>query len=144
MKKLLFLALFAVSSVFAKDIEISNIFAKATPPTAKNSAIFMKITNNSNKDIVLLGGSNNLSKFTEIHTHKHEDGMMKMIQIPELKIPANSSVELKPGGLHIMLIGLKEAGVKEGQKLNLTLNFNNGEKIELDNIIAKKIPAMKK
>ena len=98
------------ATAFALQAEVLLVdpYAKATPPNAKNSAAFMKIENKSSNDIELLSASSNISKVTEIHTHIEENGMRKMVQIPNIKIPAKSSVELKPGGLHLMFIGLNE------------------------------------
>ncbi|AII15359.1 copper-binding protein (DUF461 domain) [Campylobacter iguaniorum] len=142
MLKFLGLASLAASLVLAANIEISNAYAKATPPNAKNSAAFMKITNNTDKNIALVSGSNSVSEFTELHTHVSENGMKKMIQIPKIDVPAKSTVELKPGSLHIMMIGLKQA-VNPGDKVDLTLNFDNGDKVDLKGIEAKKIQPMK-
>lgn len=143
MKKILFSSVFVASIALAGNIEVSDAYFKATPPNAKNSAAFMKIKNNSNQDIALIGGTNNLSEFTEFHTHVKEDGMMKMIKVEKIIVPAKGSAELKPGDLHVMLIGLKNP-VKVGDKVNLTLDFDNGEKIELKNLIAKEIKPMHK
>lgn len=138
MKKILVsVALFA-SAVFAADIEVSNIYVKQTPPKAKNTAIFLTITNNSDKDIALVDAESDLSDNIELHTHLHEGKKMKMIKVPEITIKARSSIELKPGGDHIMLFDIKEAVTKES-KTNLTLNFSNGETLTFTNIESKEV-----
>ena len=145
MKKSLFCTLFASAVLVganAADVEIEGAFAKATPPNAKNSAVFFTIKNNGDKDVSLIDASNTLSEVTELHTHLHEDGMMKMVKVQEIKIPAKSSVELRPGGLHVMLIGLKKAGVKEGDSVDLTLKFDDGSETTLKGVKARKLPAM--
>ncbi|CUU88747.1 copper chaperone PCu(A)C [Campylobacter hyointestinalis] len=141
-KFMLSAALVAVFA-FGADIDVNGAFAKATPPNAQNSAAFMTITNNTDQNISLVSASNSVSKFTELHTHVSENGMKKMIQIPQIDIPAKSSVELKPGGLHIMMIGLSKA-VNPGDKVDLTLNFSNGKSIDLKGVEAKKLQPMKK
>ncbi|QKG28790.1 copper chaperone PCu(A)C [Campylobacter sp. RM16187] len=125
----------------AADIEVSNAFAKATPPHVKNSAAFMDIKNNTDKAVKLIAASSNISKTAELHTHKHADGMMQMIQVDDIEIPAKSEVSLKPGGLHVMFMNIF-APVKEGDKIDVTLEFDNGSKIELKDVVAK--PVMKK
>ncbi len=131
MKKLLFTLSFASSLLLAQSIKVEDAYTRATPPHVKNSAAFMKLKNNSDKDISLLSASSDVSNITELHTHGKKDGVMKMYQVPKIDIKAKSSTILKPGGFHIMLIGLKNKSLKEGQKANLVLNFSNGEKIKV-------------
>ena len=120
------------------EVLLVDPYAKATPPNAKNSAAFMKIENKSNSDIELLAASSNISKVTELHTHIEENGMKKMIQIPSIKIPANSSVELKPGGLHIMFLGIQNQ-INENSNVDLNLTFSDGKTYELNQIPVKKV-----
>ena len=120
------------------EVLLVDPYAKATPPNAKNSAAFMKIENKSNSDIELLAASSNISKVTELHTHIEENGMKKMIQIPSIKIPANSSVELKPGGLHIMFLGIQNQ-INENSNIDLNLTFSDGKTYELNQIPVKKV-----
>lgn len=134
-----YFSLVAVAA-FALQAEVLLVdpYAKATPPNAKNSAAFMKIENKSNSDIELLAASSNISKVTEIHTHIEENGMKKMIQIPSIKIPANSSVELKPGGFHIMFLGIQNQ-INENSNIDLNLTFSDGKTYELTKIPVKKV-----
>ncbi|MGP1486099.1 MAG: copper chaperone PCu(A)C [Campylobacter sp.] len=128
-------------SVYGADIEVSNIYAKATPPSAQNSAIFFEVKNNTDKVIKLISANSPASKTAELHTHQHIDGMMKMVQVDSIEIPANGETKLAPGGLHVMLIGIKNP-MNEGDKIDATLEFDNGEKIELKDVVAKKVVKM--
>ena len=65
----------------AADIEISNIYAKATLPGAKNTALFFEIKNYTNKPVKLIGTSSPAAAISEIHTHQEVDDMKKIIQI---------------------------------------------------------------
>ncbi|HDZ5084912.1 TPA: copper chaperone PCu(A)C [Campylobacter jejuni] len=137
MKKiLLFSALFALNLYAANDIEIKDAFVKQTPPHAQNSAIFLTISNNTDKDIALISAKSDISEVSELHTHMHKDGKMMMQKIPEIVIKAHSSTELKSGGYHIMLLKLKKPIAKD-TKVNLDLEFNNHKTIELKNIESK-------
>ncbi|HEG4692567.1 TPA: copper chaperone PCu(A)C [Campylobacter jejuni] len=137
MKKILLLgAFFAVNLWAVNDIEVKNAFVKQTPPHAKNSAIFLTIFNNTDKDIALIGVKSDISEASELHTHIHKDGKMMMQKIPEIIIKAHSSTELKSGGYHIMLLKLKKPIIKD-MKVNLDLKFNNHKTIELKNIDSK-------
>ena len=76
-------------------------------PGRTMTAAFMEINNTSDKDVILTSASLEGADRVEIHTHLHEDGVMKMRQIFELPIKAGSSVTLAPGGLHLMVFGVK-------------------------------------
>lgn len=138
MKKILLSLTFLASAIFAADIEVSEIYVKQTPPNAKNTAIFLKIKNNTSQNVALVDAECDLSEYTEIHTILREGDKMTMIKVPELTINANSSLELKPGGDHIMLFDLKKP-ITKGSKANLTLTFSNGESLKLNNIESKEV-----
>ena len=126
MKKVILLSICSVLMVFASDITIQEPYVRATPPNLPNSAAFMRIKNSSNKNIAVVNATSNISKVVELHTHDMKDGVMKMYKIPKIDIPANGETVLKPGGLHIMFIGLYNPLVK-GKKVTFTLEFSNGE-----------------
>ncbi|MBE9557659.1 MAG: copper chaperone PCu(A)C, partial [Proteobacteria bacterium] len=76
------------------------------------------------------------AKKTEIHETKMEDGIMKMRMVMGgLTIPAGGKVELKPMGLHVMLMGVTEKLI-EGETLMLTLTFEKAGSVELSVPIA--------
>ncbi len=133
MKKLVFSALLAASTIMAADISLDHVRARDTKPGTNNSAIFMNIKNASNADVKLVGVHSSVCKSTEIHTHKMENGMMAMVQVEDAVIPKNGETKLAPGGLHIMLMDLNRP-IKDGDKVDLELKFSNGESIKLDNI----------
>ena len=133
MKKLVFSALLAASTLMAADISLDHVRARDTKPGTNNSAIFMNIKNASNADVKLVGVHSSVCKSTEIHTHKMENGMMAMVQVEDAVIPKNGETKLVPGGLHIMLMDLNRP-IKDGDKVDLELKFSNGESIKLDNI----------
>lgn len=144
MNKKIFLGLgCALFSLNAANVEISEAYARASVPNNKNSAIFLKIKNKANTDISIIAANNDNSSYTELHTHKHENGMMKMVKVDKLLIPANSSLELKPGSDHIMLFDLKEP-LKADTSVKLELKFDDGDSKMIENIIVKELKPMKK
>ncbi len=126
-------AILGASSLFAADINVDNVRARTSKPGANNSAIFMNIKNNSDADVKLIEVKSSVCKSTEMHTHKHENGMKSMVQVPDIEIAKKSETKLAPGGLHVMLMELNHP-LKEGDKVDLWMKFNNGETITLDNI----------
>jgi copper(I)-binding protein len=125
-KKLMLLVLLSVSTLLASNVKIENPYVRATPPHLPNSAAFMTIKNDTDKDLAIVKAVSNVSKVVELHTHDMKDGVMTMYQIPKIDISANSKTVLKPGGLHIMFIGLYKP-LKVGKEVSLTVEFSNGD-----------------
>ena len=126
-------AILGASSLFAADINVDNVRARASKPGANNSAIFMNIKNNSDADVKLIEVKSSVCKSTEMHTHKHENGMKSMVQVPDIEIAKKGETKLVPGGLHVMLMGLNQP-LKDGDKVDFRMKYSNGETITLDNI----------
>lgn len=115
----------AMSKDEASQIEVSNPYAREVPPGAMASASFMMLKNTSDHDIYLIEADSKVAKSVELHTHIHDNGVMRMRQVPDIKIPAHGMTMLQPGGFHIMLIGLQQKLVK-GENIQITLTFKDG------------------
>ncbi|MDD6162953.1 MAG: copper chaperone PCu(A)C [Campylobacteraceae bacterium] len=126
MKKFV-LSIVSIAAVFGADIEIEGAYARASIPNVPNSAAFFVIKNNSDKDIAITSANSDAAQKNELHTHIKENKMMKMMKIEKLVVPAKSSLELKSGGDHVMLMGLKKE-LKAGDEINLELSFSDGDK----------------
>ena len=126
MKKFV-LSIVSIAAVFGADIEIERAYARASIPNMPNSAAFFVIKNNSDKDIAITSANSDVAEKNELHTHIKENKMMKMMKIEKLVVPAKSSLELKSGGDHVMLMGLKKE-LKAGDEINLELSFSDGDK----------------
>jgi copper(I)-binding protein len=109
---------------------VSDAYARAVPPGQANSAAFMRIQNPSGEARALIGAASPAASVVELHTHALEDGMMKMRRVEQITIPAHATVELKPGGLHLMLIGLG-APLVPGDPVDLRLSFDDGTSLEV-------------
>ena len=120
-----------VPALAQSSIQIEQPWSRATPSGAKTGAVYMTIDNKSGTADRLIGASSDVADKTQIHEMKVENGVMQMRQIPGgLQIPANGSVVLKPGGYHVMLIGLKKP-LAAGEKLPLTLTFEKAGNISV-------------
>jgi copper(I)-binding protein len=115
----------------AQAVKVGKSFVRAVPPGQKVSAAFMALNNTSKQDLKVISANSNVAQVVELHTHSHEDGMMKMRKIPAIDLPAGKTTILQPGGLHVMLIGLKKDLVP-GQAVPVTLTFNDGSKKEIE------------
>ena len=126
MKKFV-LSIVSIAAVFGADIEIDGAYARASIPNVPNSAAFFVIKNNSDKDIAITSANSDIAEKNELHTHIKENQMLKMMKIEKLVVPAKSSLELKSGSDHVMLMGLKKE-LKAGDEINLELSFSDGDK----------------
>ncbi len=109
----------------AESIEVSDPYVRMVPPTAPASAAFMGLKNTSDKNHALVAAKAYINKTTELHTHIHDNGVMRMRQVQKIDLPAGQLTELKPGGFHIMLIGLN-APVEKDQTIKIDLTFDDG------------------
>lgn len=105
----------------AERVEVIDAHARAMPPSASNSAAFMTLRN-AGPSAALVRADADVSETVELHTHTHEDGVMKMRPVSKIELPAGEDTVLKPGGLHVMLIGLKQP-MTAGDTFDLTLSF---------------------
>ncbi|WP_040728297.1 copper chaperone PCu(A)C [Thiomicrorhabdus sp. Kp2] len=109
----------------AEDATVNAPFAREVPPGAPASASFMTIENKSGVPLKIISAESDVSKVVELHTHTNDNGVMRMRKIPAIDVPASGKTELKPGGLHIMLIGPHKP-LKMGQEITVKLNFEDG------------------
>lgn len=142
MKYLIGAALLASTLTQAADLSITEAKARAVPPTAQISAAFMTIANNASGPLAMVGADSSVADSVELHDSTMTDGKMKMRHVNQIELPANQSIELKPGGLHIMLIGLKTPLVV-GESVDLTLQFSDGTTEVLALPIEHIMPGMK-
>jgi copper(I)-binding protein len=134
-----FLAAFAmiVTSAAAEDIkvgalQISAPWARATPKGAKVGGGYLTITNSGTTADRLTGGSTAISGRLEIHEMSMSGGVMKMRPLAQgIEIKPGQTVTLKPGGIHMMFVGLKHA-LAQGEHFKATLQFEKAGSVEVD------------
>jgi copper(I)-binding protein len=102
------------------QLEIDNAWAGATPGKSEIGAAYVTITSPTADRLV--SASTPVAKKAELHTMSMQGMVMKMRPISGVDIPAGQPVNLKPGGEHIMLMGLNQP-LREGQSFPLTLDF---------------------
>lgn len=97
-----------------------------------NSAIYLTIINDTDNSYNVINASSNIANKVEFHqTFTDEKGVSKMVKVDKIAIPAHTSVELKPGGAHIMLYDLKQ-DLNVGDKFKTVLFFENSSPKELE------------
>ncbi|WP_448336451.1 copper chaperone PCu(A)C [Chloroflexus aurantiacus] len=93
------------------------------------SAAYMVIVNNGAADAIVKAESD-VARSVELHNVIMENNVMQMRQVEAIEVPANGQVELKPGGFHVMLIGLNR-DLKEGDEVTIKLTTRSGQTIEV-------------
>lgn len=133
------LALAAPFAVVAGPVEVRDAHAHATSTAQPVGAGFLTIANGGTADR-LLGVSCACSQSAEMHSMSMDGGVMKMRKLEAIDIPAKGSVTLEPGGMHLMLIGLK-APLAEGQQVPLELRFDKAGVVKTTLKVKARVPA---
>lgn len=139
--KTLLALLFAVTlagPALAAGVTVSDPFARASAGMAQVGAAFMTLKNGSGSDDKLVAASSPVAASAELHNHIMEGDIMRMREVPSIDIPAGGTVGLQPGGLHVMLMGLKEP-LRQGEVFPLTLTFAKAGAITVE--VPVKAPA---
>jgi periplasmic copper chaperone A len=126
------LALCGIAASQAADtLRVVDPWARATPPGATTGAAFLQLTNTGEQTERLIGARSPLAERVELHTHVMESGMMRMRQVAAIDLPPGERVRLEPGGLHLMLIDLRQPLVA-GERVFMTLVLERGGERELE------------
>ncbi|MFA7096931.1 MAG: copper chaperone PCu(A)C [Gammaproteobacteria bacterium] len=120
----------------ADSVTAADAYIRAVPPGQPNSAAFMVLKNGDSVDHALVGAASPAANVVELHTHVHEDGMMKMRPVDKIDIKAGGETALQPGGLHIMLIDLTQP-LTPGERVPVTLTFEDGTSKNIDAEVRK-------
>lgn len=125
-----FTALLLSTQLFAAEavVTLDGGQIRLPMPGRSVSAGYFTLSNSSAQQMELTAVSSDAFKRIELHQHSHVDGMMRMEQIDSITIQAGKSVELAPGGLHLMLFE-PVADLQAGQQVNLTLHFADGQQL---------------
>ena len=117
------------AQVMAQDISVDHAWSRASAGPVKNGAAFVTIHNHGEED-KLVAVRSDIAKRTELHTHIEDQGIFRMRPVDAINTKEGMSL-LKPGGDHIMLMGLN-APLKEGDHFPLTLVFEKSGEITVD------------
>ena len=112
-------------------LEISQPWTRATPATAQSAGGFLTVTNKGTTPDRLIAARSAASAKVEVHEMRMDGNVMKMRELEKgLEIPAGATVMLKPGGYHIMFMGLKAPFAKD-TKVPVTLVFENAGSLDI-------------
>jgi len=128
---LLIASTFALAQGAETSITVDQPYARATPAGATTGAVYMTLINKAQAADRLTAASSTAADKLQIHEMAVTNGIMQMRELANgLPVPAGGSVALKPGGYHVMLIGLKKP-LKAGDTFPLTLTFEKAGNISV-------------
>ncbi len=124
---------FIAAPALAGGIMIEDAYARSSGPTAKTGAAFFIIRNDTDQDDRLIDARSDVAKKTELHTHIHgENGVMQMRRDEDgFPVPAHGTHQLKRGGDHVMLMGLKKP-LKDGEIVPIVLVFEKAGEVAIE------------
>ena len=118
----------------AARVQAADVWARAA--AAGNSAAYMILRNSGDSTDRLVKVESDIANAVELHKTTMEGSLMKMAPVENVEVPAKGQAELKPGGLHVMLIGLKRE-LKADEKIKLKLQFEKGGTQEVEAVVRK-------
>jgi copper(I)-binding protein len=133
-KFIIALACSLYATISSAHIEVSDAYVRGLPPGQPNTAAFMVVLNDTTDDMTLVSVNTTAAKKVEMHRHSHVNGVMQMRQVNAIDIDSGKQFEFKPGGYHIMLIGLHKP-LRHGDNVALELNFASGAKVMLTTVV---------
>ena len=111
----------AGSTPAAPAMDITDSWVREAPPTSRVLAAYMQITNLTDSELTVTGITSPDFAAAELHRTVVEDGVARMLPVPELTIQAGGSITLEPGGLHLMLFDPARP-LQQGDTVTLVLH----------------------
>ncbi|WP_319534225.1 copper chaperone PCu(A)C [uncultured Vibrio sp.] len=121
----------------AGKIHIDHPWSREAPPNAPVIGGFLQLNNHGDTEDSLIAAETPIAGRVELHNHIMEDGVMKMVKVSEINVPANGSVALEPGSFHLMIFNPTQT-LKEGDRFPVTLTFKNAGKIDVEIAVESK------
>lgn len=113
------------------DIKTDNAMVRSPIPGMANTAGYMELTNLTKSDIILTKAMSDIADKVEYHNHIMNSGVMKMVKLDKLVVPAGEKITFQSGGLHLMFIGLtKKKNLPN--KVEVTLISETGEQYPVE------------
>ena len=127
-----FLPLVAVFlHISAFSVETVQAWMRAMPPGQPTAAAYATISNPGEGAMRIVGASSPVAASVEIHESRQEQGVWRMRRLPGLEVPAGGEIVLAPGGVHLMLFGIKQP-LKAGDSVPMRLETDTGQWLEFE------------
>jgi hypothetical protein len=124
-------AALTASAATAADLKVETPWARASAPLARTGAAYLTLTNSGRTADRLIGGSTPVAEAFELHETSMAGGVMRMRALPDgVAVLPGQPVRFAPGGMHIMLMGLKQP-LKAGDTFPATLRFERAGAVKV-------------
>lgn len=124
------------SAQSAAPVTATGAWVREVPAGRSTTGIFVTVKNSGAKARAIVSGKASVGDTLELHEMKSENGMMRMAPVKSIDVPAGGQVELKPGGLHLMLFGLKKP-LTVGDTVQVDLTLDDGSHVKLSAPVRK-------
>ena len=130
------IAIFVSANAMAADYKIGSLeimgpWSRATPNGASTAIGYMTIKNNGTTPDRLIGGSVDFASNFQLHSMTMEDGVSKMRELKSVDIEPGQTIEFKPGGSHVMFVGVKHP-LSQGEHVKGTLIFEHAGTVQIE------------
>ena len=110
------------------EIEVSGAYVRGLPPGVDNAAAYMTLHNKGSSTVDLISASSPIAVSVMLHDTMNHEGMLHMMHVDKVSVPAQGEVTLSSGGIHLMLTQLVEQPV-DGSTVDLVLRFSDGSEV---------------
>jgi periplasmic copper chaperone A len=114
----------------AATVTAKDVWVREAPAGRPTTAVFLVLTNSGNTARHVVSGATAVADTLELHEMKRDGNMMQMSPVSRITVPAGGDVTLRPGGLHLMLFGLRKPLVA-GDTIRVSLTLDDGTKLEV-------------
>jgi periplasmic copper chaperone A len=129
----------ALPDASERTLTIQDVWARSESP-GQNSAAYLQISNSGDDADSLTGAESGVAESTEIHEVISHDNVMQMQEVDQVEIPAGETINLEPGGHHVMLFGLTD-DLEVGDEIELTLVFEQAGAISVTAEVRDHVPS---
>lgn len=133
-QSLAFMLLSAMAGYCMAELKVTDAWVKLAPPSASVNAAYMQLTNDQQHLQTITRISADCCAMTMLHQTRHDQDRVFMDHLARLPIPAQSTAELKPGGLHIMLMKA-HTPLLVNDPVVITLGFDDGSEQQIHLVV---------
>jgi copper(I)-binding protein len=119
------------------EVQVEDAWVREAPPGARMLAAYLTVNNSGAEELVLVEVQSPAFSHIMLHNSEVVDGVARMTHLDEIVIPAQGSVQLEPGGMHLMMPA-PEARLSAGDRVPLVLIFADGNRLEVQAEVRKK------
>ncbi|MFQ5581594.1 MAG: copper chaperone PCu(A)C [Mariprofundaceae bacterium] len=119
-----------MTAAASAEVIVEKAWVRQPPPVAETAAGYMTLSNSGDAAVEITAAGSDVSATAEIHAMRMQGDMMHMQHLSKVTIPARGTLELSPGGMHLMLLGLKHP-LQADQRVKITLYFADGGRLDI-------------